>query len=148
MKIRADIARLLRAGHSHLDIARQLHVSRKTVQAAHRALQLPARVRGGGAPHASVEDAYRAHTVPATGGHVRWTGYLDGTLPIVCHAGRRTPAPRVAFRLHHGRDPEGRLTRACDLPGCVAGAHYEDRRMRKANRRADKAYSQIFGGAR
>jgi len=147
MKIRADIAELLKAGHTHLDIARQLHVSRKTVSATHHALQLPARVRGGGAPHQSFEDAYRAHAVPADDGHVQWTGHMDGTLPVVCHAGRRTPAPRIAFRLHHGRDPEGRLRRTCDLPGCAAGAHYADKRIRDAHRRADKAFDVIFGGA-
>ncbi|MFJ8144654.1 hypothetical protein ACIQ6R_06215 [Streptomyces sp. NPDC096048] len=145
MKIRADIAELLRAEVSHLHIARQLHVSRKTVSATHHALDLPPRVRGGGAPHATIEDAYRAHAEAGDDGHVRWTGYLDGTLPIVCHGGRRTPAPRVAFRLHHGRDPEGRLTRTCDMPGCVAGAHYADRPLREANRRADKAFAAIFG---
>ncbi|MGX1116356.1 hypothetical protein RKD37_001719 [Streptomyces ambofaciens] len=146
MKVRADIAALLRDGTPHQDIARQLHVSRKTVSAAHRALNLPARVRGGGAPHATLADAFHAHTEPGDGGHVRWTGYLDGTLPIVCHNGRRTPAPRVAFRLHHGRPAEGRLSRTCDMPGCVAGAHYADRRIREAHRRADRAFAVIFGG--
>ncbi|MFB6787645.1 hypothetical protein ACFCWT_13310 [Streptomyces olivaceus] len=146
MKVRADIAELLHAGVHHQDIARQLHVSRKTVSTTHRALKLPARVRGGGAPHATLEDAYRAHTEPAADGHARWTGYLDGTLPILCHAGERTPAPRIAFRLHHGRAPEGRLRRTCTVPGCVAGAHYADRRIREANQRADRAFAAIFGG--
>jgi len=145
MKVRADIAELLRADVPHQDIARQLHVSRKTVSAAHRALQLPARVRGGGAPNATLENAYRAHAVPAEAGHVRWSGPVDGTLPIVCHSGQSTPAPRVAFRLHHGRAPEGRLRRTCDMPGCAAGAHYADRTIREANRRADKAFAAIFG---
>ncbi|MGI3198473.1 helix-turn-helix domain-containing protein [Streptomyces sp. GLT-R25] len=111
MKVRADIAALLHAGVAHQDIARQLHVSRNTVRAVHHALKLPPPVRGGGAPHASVADAYRAHAAPVADGHVRWTGTVDGTLPVVFHRGRRTPAPRVAFRLYHGRDPEGRLTR-------------------------------------
>ncbi|MEU5624237.1 hypothetical protein [Streptomyces tendae] len=147
MKVRADIAALLHADVPHQDIARQLHVSRKTVSAAHRALQLPPRVRGGGAPHATLADAYRAHAVPGDDGHVQWTGPMDGTLPVVCHDGGRAPAPRVAFRLHHGRAPEGRLRRTCEQPGCVAGAHYADRRIREANQRADRAFAAIFGGA-
>lgn len=147
MKIRADIAELLHADVPHLHIARQLGVSRETVRATHRALRLPARVRGGGPTHPSLEDAYRAHTEPGPDGHMRWTGYTDGSLPIVFHSNQHTPAPRVAFRLHHGRDPEGRLIRTCDMPGCVAGAHYADQRIREANRRADKAFTAIFGGA-
>lgn len=146
MKVRADIAALLQAGVHHQDIARQLHVSRKTVSAAHHALQLPPRVRGGGAPHATLVDAYRAHATPVDDGHVQWTGPMDGSLPVVCHSGQRTPAPRVAFRLHHGRDPEGRLRRTCDMPSCAAGAHYADRRIRQANQRADRAFAAIFGG--
>ncbi|TQL21943.1 helix-turn-helix domain-containing protein [Streptomyces sp. SLBN-134] len=147
MKVRADIVELLRADVPHLRIARQLGVSRETVRATHRALGLPVRVRGGRPAHTSPEDAYRAHAEPGTDGHVRWTGYTDGSLPIVFHSSQHTPAPRIAFRLHHGRAPEGRLTRTCDMPGCVAGGHYADQRIRAANRRADKAFSTIFGSA-
>ncbi|CAM5265656.1 Transposase IS30-like HTH domain-containing protein OS=Streptomyces fumanus OX=67302 GN=GCM10018772_04920 PE=4 SV=1 [Streptomyces fumanus] len=75
-----------------------------------------------------------------------WTGCVDNGIARVCHDGQRIPALRVAFRLHHGRDPEGRLTRTCDQAGCVAGAHCADQRIRAANRRADKAYAAIFGG--
>ncbi|MER7801202.1 hypothetical protein ABTX71_12810 [Streptomyces parvulus] len=148
MKVRADIAELLRAGTPHIEIARQLHVRRDTVRETHKALRLPAPVRGGGSPHATVEDAYRAHAVPAADGHVTWTGYGVGTRAVVCHGGRRIAVQRVAFRLHHGRDAEGRLTRTCTMPGCVAGAHYADRRIREANARSDRAFAAIFGGPR
>ncbi|NUS79116.1 MAG: hypothetical protein HOV70_23350 [Streptomyces sp.] len=147
MKVRADIAELLRAGTPHIEIARQLHVRRDTIRETHKALRLPAPIRGGGSPHPSIEDAYRAHAVPAHDGHVRWTGNVDGTKPIVHHSGRHTTASRVAFLIHHGRAPEGRLRRTCELPGCVAGAHYADRRVREANQRADRAFAAIFGGA-
>ncbi|MEV5659828.1 hypothetical protein [Streptomyces flaveolus] len=142
---RRRIEARLRADVPHVDIARQLGVSRETVRGVHRALGLPARPRGRGPAHASLEDAFRAHTTPDADGHVKWTGYRDGVLPIVCHGRVKVPAPRVAFQLHHGRDPEGRLTRTCDVPGCVAGAHYTDRPMREANKRADKAFAAIFG---
>lgn len=147
MTVRPDIAELLNAGVSHLDIARQLHVSRKTVAKAHHLLGLPARIRGGGTPYASIEDAFRAHAEPADGGHARWTGCIDGGVPRVFYRGQRMPALRVAFRLHHGRDPEGRLSRTCRMPGCVAGAHYADQHLRAANRRSDKAFAAIFGRA-
>ena len=147
MTARPDIAELLHAGVSHLDIARQLHVSRKTVAKAHHLLGLPARVRGGGTPYACLEDAFLAHAEPVDGGHVRWTGCIDGGVPRVFYRGQRMAALRVAFRLHHGRDAEGRLTRTCRMPGCVAGAHHADQHLRAANRRADKAYTAIFGVA-
>lgn len=41
MKIRADIAALIRAGHTNTSIAHRLHVHRDTVAKARRALQLP-----------------------------------------------------------------------------------------------------------
>ncbi|GGS81751.1 hypothetical protein [Streptomyces griseoviridis] len=142
---RQRIEVLLRQGVAHTEIARRLGVNRKTVRKLHDALGLPARRRVRRPSHTSPEDAFRAHTRLSTGGHVLWTGYADGALPIVCHGTVKTPAPRIAFRLHHGRDPEGRLTRTCDMPGCVAGAHYADRLIRDAHKRADKAFAVIFG---
>jgi hypothetical protein len=142
---RRRIEARLREDVPHTQIVQQLGVSRETVRGVHRALGLPARPRGRGLTYASPEDAFRAHTVPGTDGHVQWTGYTDGALPAVCHGPARIPAPRIAFRLHHGRDPEGRLTRTCEMPGCVAGAHFADRPMREANKRADVAFAAIFG---
>ncbi|MFD1656951.1 helix-turn-helix domain-containing protein [Streptomyces caeni] len=149
MKIRADIAALLRAGMPESHIAAQLHVSPRTVRATRRALGLPAPKRGG-APvtYASVEDAFRANTAPVDGGHVRWTGYTDSVsgLPVLCYRGRRQTAPRVAFTSHHGREPVGKVRRTCEYEGCIAGAHLADRLIREANQRADAAYPGIFGG--
>jgi hypothetical protein len=67
-------------------------------------------------------------------------------------------AYRAAFRLHHGREPEGTVTSACDELLCVSGTHVEDRpmreqrqaaerRKRQEERRLDRLYSGIFGVA-
>lgn len=42
MKIRTDIADLIRAGHTNASIAKRLHCDRGTVARTRRALQLPA----------------------------------------------------------------------------------------------------------
>jgi hypothetical protein len=96
---------------------------------------------------ASLEEAFARHAEQVDGGHVRWTGPTTHTTPTVWFGGTTYSAYKVAFRLHHGRQPEGTVTSGCDVPHCVAGAHVEDRPMRAANRRADKAFVAIFGSA-
>ncbi|MGP4085448.1 helix-turn-helix domain-containing protein [Streptomyces sp. KR55] len=145
MKVRADIAELLREGVPESHIARQLHVDRGTVRRTRKALGMPAPQRGPRSSYASIEDAFRKNTQSVDGGHLRWTGYMDGTFPMLCYRSQRIPAPKVAFRLHNGREPVGRLTRTCEVPGCVAGRCLADRPMREANQRADAAYKAIFG---
>ena len=149
MKVRADIVELLRAGTPDIRIAKQLHVSPKTVRATRQAIKLPAPKRGSEAAYASLEEAFRAHTEPVDGGHLRWTGYVDsaGGLPVLSYRRRRQAVPRVAFRTHYGREPVGNVLQTCDYEGCIAGAHLADRPMREANQRADAAFDEIFGPA-
>ncbi|MGJ3559006.1 hypothetical protein ACR6C2_08505 [Streptomyces sp. INA 01156] len=47
-------------------------------------------------------------------------------------AGKDMTAYRLAFRLHHGREPEGRMVGTCRIKRCVAGAHLEDNVLRAA----------------
>lgn len=144
MKIRDDIAALLRAGHSQGHIVRELHVGILTVQRTREALGLPPHPAGGSSGHATPDDAFRARTAPAAFGHVLWTGHVCRGTPMVVHRKAARSAYRVAFRLHHGREPVGRVTPGCDMPLCVAGAHVEDRPIREQTR---KTYAAIFGGA-
>lgn len=106
----------------------------------------------------SLAEAFNRHTVPVEGGHVRWTGSTSHTTPAVCFGGTTHSAYKVAFRLHHGREPEGTVTSGCDVPHCVAGAHVEDRPMRQRKQqeqrrqeqreqRLDRLYAGIFGEA-
>jgi hypothetical protein len=136
MLIRDDIAELLHAGVPQIYIARQLRVRPQTVQLTREALGLPAPHRYGSSPrYQSVEAAYWAHAACAGGGHLDWTGWRNSSgVPVVRHRGFQGSAYRVAFRIHHGRVPEGQVRNACGMPGCVAGGHLADRVMREAAR--------------
>ncbi|MFF8656773.1 hypothetical protein [Streptomyces huasconensis] len=146
MKIRADIAELLHAGLSDRAIARQLSVdAKRTVRPAREALGLP-RSRPGRKPAPTVEDLFWRRTQPVDGGHLLWTGARgaasQGRCPFLRHGGRVHTAYRIAFRIKHGREPEGRVTPTCDRDGCVAPDHVEDRRIRE---RTKSTFDAIFG---
>jgi hypothetical protein len=107
---------------------------------------------------ASLHEAFTRHAEPVADGHVRWTGSTSHTTPTLWFAGTTYSAYKVAFRIHHGREPESTVTSGCDVPHCVAGAHVEDRPMRERRqqeeRRAaqqetqlDRLYTGIFGRA-
>ncbi|SEC02497.1 hypothetical protein SAMN04490357_0991 [Streptomyces misionensis] len=91
---------------------------------------------------ASLEDAFRLRTKPTSGGHVCWTGSFNNSTPSLRFQHVNHSPYRIAFRLHHGRDPEGQAKPACGMPHCVAGAHLEDRPMRQ---RTNSLYDAIFG---
>lgn len=148
MKVRSDVAAMLREGKADRDIARELHIDPVTVARARQALGMPAPRRRSRSKYPSLADVFNGNTERLDDGHVRWTGYRDATsnTPLVFYLAERTPAPKVAFRLHYGRDPIGKPLPTCGMTGCVAGAHLADRPIREANRRADAAFDAIFGG--
>ncbi|MER5699652.1 hypothetical protein ACWDBO_37395 [Streptomyces mirabilis] len=64
------------------------------------------------------------------GGHRLWKGRRGPSgVPM---ANRLLTAYQLAFRLHHGRDPVGKIVGRCRRKGCVEGAHLVDRVMRDA----------------
>lgn len=146
MKVRADIAELLRAGVKQSHICRQLHCAPLTVQRTREALHLPAPKICRILP-ATLEDAFRQHTQPTEGGHVAWSGPVTGGVPKVTFQGTTRSAYRVSFRIHHGREPVGRVTSSCEVQRCVSGRCVEDKPMREANQRADRAFAAIFGAS-
>lgn len=89
----------------------------------------PGRGRPGTA--ASWEDAFALRTVAVEGGHLHWTGATGhrGT-PVLAWRGQVETGYRLAFRWHHGREPEGNVRPTCDYPCCVAGGHLADRLIR------------------
>ncbi|MFF1686050.1 hypothetical protein [Streptomyces sp. NPDC058254] len=91
----------------------------------------------------SAEEAFRLRTQPVDGGHVLWTGTTSHGTPALTWRGKSAGPYRLAFRLHYGREPEGYVTAACDVPLCVAGPCMQDQPMRKA----DRLFEQIFGTA-
>lgn len=142
MKIRTDVAEMLRAGHPDHEISRTLHTDGKAVAAARRALHIP-RARPGRKPASSPQDLFRQRTETTADGHMRWTGYVksDG-VPAVRWAGRPFTAYRIAFVMRYGRAPIGRVQPGCGVRGCVAPDHVQDRPMRERDR---TAYNAIFG---
>ncbi len=136
----------------------------------HTAYRIAFRIRHGRAPHAyvkpgcgmpgcvapghveeqsdSIEAALARHLQSVDGGHVRWTGSTDTHgVPVVVYQQVKGSVRRAVFRLRYGREPEGPVRAGCGVRSCVAGAHLEDRLMRAANARADRAFAAIFGEA-
>ncbi|WP_434593466.1 hypothetical protein [Streptomyces sp. A5-4] len=89
-------------------------------------------VRARPSPATSWEDAFAQRTVAVEGGHVHWSGAIGnrGT-PVVAWRSQVETAYRLAFRWHHGREPEGNVRPTCGYPCCVAGGHLADRRLRE-----------------
>ncbi|MFM9589712.1 Trp family transcriptional regulator [Streptomyces scabiei] len=150
--LRDQIAALLRAGATYDQIHEQTGAGTSTIARVRkdRAIPLPQgrQSRTTYTPALTPEQAFAHYSKPTPeGGHTDWTGPVQGNrLPVVWSAGRHN-ALHLAFRLHYGRDPVGRINRArtCKHPGCITGAHLTDRRLREASNRADAAFEQIFG---
>lgn len=142
MKVRTDIAELLRAGLSDDATAKRLHCCRKTVAATRAALRLPKTPPGS--QQLPLADLIAARTEPVEGGHLRWTGTVNASgTPVLNYQGQ---GPRSAHRLvfinRHGREPVGKVRTGCAYPGCVHEDHVEDRPMRERNR---ATFAAIFG---
>ncbi|MFD0209191.1 hypothetical protein ACFVH9_08635 [Streptomyces hirsutus] len=123
------IARLLKEGPiSDGEASRRLHVRKRAIAAVRADLGIPKYVVRRGKEW--TREDYEELSVPLTGGHRRWRGRInrDG-VPM---AGKDLTAYRLAFRLHHGREPEGRMVGTCRIKRCVAGAHLEDNVLRAA----------------
>ncbi|MEI5520729.1 helix-turn-helix domain-containing protein [Streptomyces brasiliscabiei] len=140
---RAAIRKLLHAGLADRAIAHQTGTHHVTVARERKALGLP-RHPPGRKSYPTLADAFHAHTEPADGGHLRWTGGRSSTgVPRLTHQGREYTASRIAFTLRTGREPVGQARPSCEFAECVAPACIAD----KAERDRDSAaYAGIFGG--
>lgn len=142
MKIRADVAAMLRAGRSDRDISRTLHVDAKTAAAARAALRIP-KARSGPAAATSPQDLFRRRTEAVDGGHLKWTGHIGSNgIPVIRWAGRLSSVYQLAFVMRYGRPPVGQVRPGCGFHGCVAPDHVQDQPMRVRDR---EAYAAIFG---
>ncbi|MFI6639981.1 hypothetical protein [Streptomyces sp. NPDC050504] len=142
MRVREDVAALLREGLTDMAVAARLGVAASGVGRARAALGIPPHRRGRPAAP-SAEALFRARTTPAAGGHLHWAGYrtADG-VPVARWRGRGLGARGVAFRIRYGRDPVGYVKAGCGDDECVHPGHVEDRPMRERNQ---AAYRAIFG---
>lgn len=139
MTVRADVVELLTAGYGDRTIARQLAVSIGSVERARAALGLP-HGRPGPKATSTPEDVFWRRTQPTGDGHLLWPTYSPRNGSVIKHDGRRLSVHRIAFRIGHGREPDGRVTTGCDRTGCVHPRHVEDQAMRHQ-------YTAIFGSA-
>jgi uncharacterized protein YerC len=140
---------MLKAGATYQVIYAETRLAKARICGLRRAhdIPVPATNHVSAQQRLTVDEAFNRHAQPTPdGGHLVWTGPRSGRGAIDLTAGgRRYNGRAVAFKRHHGRDPEGRLKRTCELPGCIAGAHHTDRRIRQAHAHADQAFTSIFG---
>ncbi|WP_060887629.1 hypothetical protein [Streptomyces caniscabiei] len=138
MTVRPDVRELLTAGYGDRTIARRLNVSIGSVERAREALALPAG-RPGPKATGSPEDLFWRRAEPTDDGHLLWPTYTPRNGSVIKHNNIRWSVHRIAFRIGHGRAPQGRVSTGCDRPGCVHPRHVEDEQMRNQ-------YAAIFGG--
>ncbi|GGQ49540.1 hypothetical protein GCM10010250_21330 [Streptomyces althioticus] len=125
-----NIARVLeREVVSDAELAYRLGCTRALVSRVRADLRLdpmPLPVSSG---RLTDEQRYMIAAVLTAGGHRRWTGRVtrDG-VPLL---DARTTANRIAFRLAHGREPEGQVRVGCRMRHCVEGSHLTDRLIRE-----------------
>ncbi|WP_019061777.1 hypothetical protein [Streptomyces prunicolor] len=125
---------------SNRAVALKLGIGDRRVDEVRKRVGLPSYVRGRRPAYGSWLEAFTEQSEPVEGGHRRWTGTRErcGT-PVVRHRTSIQTAYRVAFRLHNGREPEGKVSQSCEIPGCVAGEHQRDRVMREAAKAGEAA---------
>ncbi|EPD63156.1 hypothetical protein [Streptomyces sp. HGB0020] len=146
--IEREVLAMLRAGASYAEIYKRFRFNRNRVAELRRLHKIPLPDRDHHASRRrSIDDAFTLYALPSTtGDHLIWTGPRSRRGVDLIADGRKHNARAVAFTKHHGREPEGRLRRTCDVPDCIAGAHHTDRRIRQAHARADDVFDAIFGG--
>ncbi|MGW1071518.1 hypothetical protein [Streptomyces sp. NPDC002537] len=128
---RDQIVELLHEGLSNTAIARRLRCDRHRVAGIRRDISL-ANVP---AQPLSLEEKWAARTRPVDGGHLEWTGERarSGTPVLRYWPNSYSPAV-IAFRIKHGREPEGYVRADCGLKHCVAPDHVDDMAARMRTR--------------
>ncbi|MGW3735203.1 hypothetical protein [Streptomyces sp. NPDC005148] len=129
----AEIVAALDGAVSNVAVARKLGCAPERVRRVRAKAGVPVYARGRLGSGESWAEAFDARTLAVDGGHLDWTGSLSehGT-PVLRLRHETRTAYRYAFRVHHGREAEGKCVPLCGLSRCVAGAHLEDRVMRDA----------------
>ena len=123
------IARLLKEGPiSNGEATRRLGVRKRAVAEVRADLGIPPYFVRRGAQW--TRDDFEEMSVELRGGHRRWRGrHSTQGVPM---AGKDVTAYRLSFRLHHGREPVGKVTGTCRVNRCVAGGHLADAVLRAA----------------
>lgn len=136
-EVAAAVARaveMLRAGITYRTVRAETRLSFNRITTLRREHHIPLPPpHARGRRHRTLEEAYALYAQPEPDGHVIWTGPRAGRALMLLADGRRYNARAVAFRKHHGRDPQGRLSRigqTCTDNRCIAGAHHADALIR------------------
>ncbi|MER7835279.1 hypothetical protein ABTY98_05050 [Streptomyces sp. NPDC096040] len=133
------VARALQDGDprqlSDLALAAEHGCSVGLVARVRRDLNLPAYQRGRRPVAPTLEAVFWERSRPVDGGHREWTKQraASGT-PVISWRGQHVTAGRVAFRIAHGREPEGQVRPTCTFPHCVEPKCQADRVMRDGAR--------------
>ena len=143
MRIRPEIAALIRDGHSNRYIAAEVGASKVTVRRVRAHLGYPPIVSRS---VLTIGQVWGTYARPVGVGHIEWAGPTSHNgVPVFTHRGTRYQARAVAFRRRYGRDPVGYVKATCDHPGCVSPDHVADQPMRQ---QLTTTYTAIFGGTR
>jgi hypothetical protein len=121
---REQIVELLQRDLSNSEIARRLRCDRHRVSDIRRDLGIPDRP----AQPLSLEEKWATKTRPVGDGHLEWTGSRQSTsgTPVLVYGKERHTAAAIAFRIKHGRPPQGYAYAECGLRHCVAPDHVDD----------------------
>ncbi|MEU0275970.1 helix-turn-helix domain-containing protein [Streptomyces sp. NPDC006307] len=124
---------------SNLAVARELGVGAERVRRVRAAAGVPPFQRGRQRSCETWAEALAARTLAVDGGHLQWTGPTnDHGTPVLRLGLEAQTAYRYAFRIHHGREAQGKTNPVCGYPRCVAGGHLEDRVIREEKRNRPK----------
>ncbi|MEV4438217.1 helix-turn-helix domain-containing protein [Streptomyces sp. NPDC049577] len=129
---REQIVQLLREGLSNHAIARELGCDRHRVGALRHELGIaPVPLQP-----LTLEQKWEARTRPVEGGHLEWTGERQSTsgTPVLRYRERSYSPAAIAFRIQHGREPEGYVRADCGFKHCVAPGHVDDMSARLRTR--------------
>jgi hypothetical protein len=142
----ARLADLFREGATNRAAALALGIGKDTAARYRAALGIgPAPKRlAANRSVLSVEQKFMTYTRAVEGGHLEWRGRhhkAHGT-PVFTHREQTYTARSVAFRIAHGRAPEGYVTVECGNPECVAPAHVDDEPGRT---RARAQFAAVLG---
>lgn len=142
--IERRVVELARAGATYRQIQDEAGVTHPTIAAIRRKHGLPKPVRQPppNPQRRSIAEAFALHARPDDDGHTHWTGPHAGRLPTLNAENSTHNARHIAFRMHHGRDPHGRVHSTCTVDRCLTGAHLTDHTIRQ---QLDTLYDAIFG---
>ncbi|MFE9127021.1 hypothetical protein ACFYOF_16650 [Streptomyces sp. NPDC007148] len=131
---REQIVAAIRTGKSSSAVSRELRVDRARVRRIRNELGLLPYVPVE--QTRSLEEKWALFARLVDDGHMEWTGERGSAndTPLLRYKEKYYSAAAVAFRIEHGRDPEGYAIADCSRRHCIAPSHVQDEPGRMARR--------------